>query len=82
MKLEARGHWKELSTTRHEGCSLSNHLLINNVFSFPYLLFHMFILLDSLVTSIDLVDYIVCYHLSHVVFHLLHVFCEDSEENI
>ena len=70
MKLEARSYWKELSTPRHEGCSLSNHLLMN-VFSFPYLLFHMFILLDSLVTSIDLVYYIVCYHVSLVVFDVL-----------
>ena len=73
MKLEARSHWKELSTSRHEGCSITNHLLINNVFSFPYLLFHMYVLLDSLVTSIDLVDYIVCYHFLLVVFHLLQV---------
>ena len=57
MKLEARSHWKEISTPRREGCSLSNHLLIKNVFYFPYLLFHVFIFLDSLVTSIDLVDY-------------------------
>ena len=71
MKLEARIHWKELSTPRHEGCSLSNNLLIKNVFSFPYLLFHVYILLDSSVTIIDLVDYIVCYHLSLVVFHIL-----------
>ena len=68
MNLEARRHWKELSMPRHEGCSLSNHLLIKNVFSIPYLLFHMYVLLDSLVTSIDLVDYIVCYHVSLVVF--------------
>ena len=73
MKLEAGSHWKELSTPRHEGCSLYNHLLINNVFSFPYLLFHVFILLDSLVISIDIVDYIVCYHVFFVVFHLLQV---------
>ena len=59
MKLEARIHWKELSTPSHDSCGLSNHLLIKNVFSFPYLLFHMYVLLDSLVTSIDLVDYIV-----------------------
>ena len=71
MKLEARIHWKELSTPRHEVCSLSNHLLINNDFSFPYMLFHLYILLDSLVMSIDLVDYIVYYHVSLVVFHLL-----------
>ena len=71
MKLEARIHWKELSTPRREGCSLSNHLLIKNVFSFPYLLFHMYVLLDSLVISIDLVDYIICYHIFFVVFHLL-----------
>ena len=76
MKLEARIHLKELSTLGHEGCSLSKHLLINNVFSFPYLLFHMFILLDSLVISIDLVYYIVCYHVSLVVFHLLQVFLQ------
>ena len=73
MELEARRHWKELSTPRNEFCSLSNHLLINNVFSFPYLRFHMYILPDSLVTSIDLVDYIVCYHGSLVFFHLLQV---------
>ena len=73
MKLEARRHWKELSTLRHEGFSLSNHLLIKNVLSFPYLLFHMYVLLDSLVTCIDLADYIVCYHVSLVVFHLLQV---------
>ena len=73
MKLEARSRWKELSKSRHEGCSISNHLLINNVFSFPYILFYMYFLLDSLVTSIDLVDYIVCYHLFLVVFHLLQV---------
>ena len=72
MKLEARSHWKELSTPRHEGCSLSNHLLIKNFFSFSYMLFHLYILLDSLVTSIDLVDYVVCYHFSLVVFHHLH----------
>ena len=71
MKLEERINWKEISTPRKEGCSLSNHLLIKNVFSFPYLLFHLYILLDSLVTSIDLVDYIVCHHVSLVVFHLL-----------
>ena len=73
MKLEESSHWKELSTPRHEGCSLSNHLLIKNVFSFPYLLFHVFILLDSLVTSIDLLDYIVCYHVFLIVFHFLQV---------
>ena len=73
MKLEARSHWKELSTPRHEGCSLSNHLLIKNVFSLPYLLFYMYVLLDSFVTGIDLVDYIVCYHVFFVVFHLLQV---------
>ena len=82
MKLEESSHWKELSTPRHEGCSLSDHLLIKNVFSFPYLLFHVFILLDSLVTSIDLVDYIVCYHVSLVVFHLYRFFCRDSEEKL
>ena len=71
MKLEARIHWKELSTPRHEVCILSNHLLIKNFFYFPYLLFHMFIFLDFLVTSIDLIDYIVCYHVSFVVFHIL-----------
>ena len=71
--LETRSHWKELSTPRHEGFSLSTHLLIKNVFSFPYLLFHAFILLDSLVTSIDLVDYIVFYHVFFVVFHLLQI---------
>ena len=71
MKLEARIHWKELSTPRQEFYSLSNHLLIKNVSSFPYLLFHMYILFDSLVTSIDLVDYIVCYHVSLVVIHIL-----------
>ena len=73
MKLEAMIHWKVISTPRHEGCSRPNHLLINNVSSFPYILFHLYILLDSLVMSIDLVDYIVCYHLSLVVFHLLQV---------
>ena len=73
MKLQARIHWKELSTPKHEGCSLSNHLLIKNVFFSPYLLFHLYILLDSLVMSIDLVDYIVCYPISLVVFHLLQV---------
>ena len=73
MKLETRSHWKKLSTPRHKGCSLSNHLLIKNVFSFPHLLFHVFILLDSLVTSIDLVDYLVCYHSLLVVFHILQV---------
>ena len=73
MKLEERSHWKELSIPRHEGCSFSNHLLIKNVFSFPYMLFHLYILLDSLVMSIDLVDYIVCYHVSLVVFHILQV---------
>ena len=73
MELEARRHWKDLSTPRHECCSLPNHLLINNVFSFPYLLFHLYILLDSLVMSIDILDYIVCYHVSLVVFHLLQV---------
>ena len=71
MKLEPRSHWKELSTLRHEGCSLSNNLLIKNVFSFTYLLFHMYVLLDSLVTRIDLVDYFVCYHIFFIVFHLL-----------
>ena len=71
MKLEVRSHWKELSTPRHEGCSLSNHLLIKNAFSFPYMLYHMYVLLDSLVIGIDLVDYIVCYHVSLVVFHIL-----------
>ena len=71
MKLEARSHWKEISTPRNEGCSISNHLLIKNVFSFPYMLYHVYVLLDSLVTSIDLVDYIVCYHVSLVVFHIL-----------
>ena len=76
MKLEARSHWKELLTPRHERCSLSNHLLIKNVFSFPYLLFHMYIFLDSLVMRIDLVDYIVCYHVSLLVFHLLQVLLE------
>ena len=73
MKLDVRIHWKELSTPRHEFCSLSNQLLIYNVFSFPYLLFHMYVLVDSLVMSIDLVDYIACYHVSLVVFHLLQV---------
>ena len=73
MRLEGRNQWKELSTPRHEGCSLSNRLLIKNVFSFPYLLFYMYVLLDSLVMSIDLVDYIVCYHVSLVVFHILSV---------
>ena len=71
MNLEERIQWKEFSTPRHEGCSLSNNFLINNVFSFPYMLFHLYILLDSLVTSLDIVDYIVCYHVSFVVFHLL-----------
>ena len=73
MKLEARIYWKELSTPRHESYSLSNHLLIKNVFSFPCLLFHMYVLLDSFVTIIDLVDYIVCYHVFFVVFHILQV---------
>ena len=73
MKLEERIHWKELSTPRNEGCSISNHLLINNVFSFQYILFYMYLLLDSLVTSIDLVDYLVCYHYFLIVFHLLQV---------
>ena len=82
MKLEVRIHWKEISTPRHEHCSLSNHFLIKNVFSFPYMLFHLYILLDSLVTSIDLVDYIVYYHVFFVVFHLYRFFFKDREENI
>ena len=86
MKLEARSHWKELSKPRHEGFSISNHSLINNVFSFPYLLFHVFIFLDSLVTSIDLVDYIVFYH---VFFDCIPYFIgssivsfKDNEDNL
>ena len=82
MKLEARSHWKELSKPRNEGCSLSNHLLIKNFFSFPYLLLHLYILLDSLVMSIDLVDYIVCYHVSLVVSHILQALLQDITDNL
>ena len=42
----------------------------------------MYVLLDSLVTSIDLVYYIVCYHVFLVVFHLLQVLLQYQRRNI
>ena len=43
------------------------------------MMYHVYILLDSLVMSIDLVAYIVCHHVSLVVFHILEVLLQGYQ---